>query len=171
MSFSDRLKANNAAWKESRPMVSAFDLPPDGDYQAIVDRFDFIQSKKNERYYLKTELKIMGGGEWDGHMVSTLHDMEDPERFDFLKTHLTRMGMDPIPDELDNLPSALNGLLDTPVEVTVKTSNDINPKTSQPYRNLYVNKALGPPLRQRSDVPTPEPAGAAATKADDDIPF
>jgi hypothetical protein len=68
------------------------ELPPDGTYQGIVNRFDFFESKDNDpQEFLKTELKTVdedGNREYDGWPVETVHCITDPDRLAMVKDHL-----------------------------------------------------------------------------------
>lgn len=152
-----RLAALNESYENAPADPNA--LPPDGEYQAIVDRFDVIESKKNGRLYLKTEMRVVGG-QYNGWSASTLHDLEDPERIQWVKKHLTVLGV--VVQDLSRLEEALGAALDVPVLITVKTSDDGE------YRNCYVNDRLGSPMR--SDLGEPEGFQQTSTN-DDDLPF
>lgn len=158
---------------------SLYELPPDGDYQALVHRFDFFESNAGQAF-LKTELEIQNDPQYSGRIASTVHNLEDPDRIGWLKGHLQLLGMDVDGLDLREIrPGSprLQELLDTPVAIAIKTSDRLD-KDGQPYRNVYVNQRLGAPLTtggaKTSDVPgdeagfTHEPAVATA---DDKIPF
>lgn len=117
------------------------DLPPDGDYQAVVDRFDIFEAKSNNRLYLKTEMTV-ALGDYKGWSVDTIHSLDDPDRMSWLKKHLTTLEVDC--HDLSKLEDCLVTALDAPVLVAVKTKGE--------YRNVYVNQRLGTPLRAASDL-------------------
>lgn len=150
----ERLKAMDDAWRDAVPPAGGIEMPPDGDYQAVVERFDFFESSKNGHLLLKTELSVTSGNH-SGWPVSTLNDLEDPERLGWAKKHLQTLGLEV--DPLSTLESRLTEAVHVPVEITIKTKGE--------YRNVYVNKRLG----DAGAVP----AGAAksAKHPDDDIPF
>jgi hypothetical protein len=157
---------------EGAPVDSGYGgpQPPDGKYQALVQGFDFFESKKGE-LFLKTELQVQLHPEWEGHVGEAVHSVDDPERIGYLKTHLARMGLEV--DELDfsTLQGRLEELLDVPVGITVKRSK--NGK----YVNYYVDERLGNPMPgARGKAETDAPAEAPETdtrpaRSDDDIPF
>lgn len=168
------LAALNAPFKEaSADTGSAFDLPPDGDYQALVKRWDYFRGKSGQ-WFLKCELEVCHDPNYNGRQADVINNISDPDRASWLKKTLATLGAD-----VENLDTTtlrpgspiLEALCDTPVEITVKTSDKTNAE-GQPYRNVYVNRRLGEPIR--SDLPsTPEPAisAAAAAISSDKIPF
>lgn len=156
--WQERLARQEAAWQQSEASTgSIYADPPDGDYQFTVYSFDFIDTTSHGAF-LKTELQVASGPH-QGKVTSTMHSLEDPDRFGYLKAHLALLSAD-----VDNLAlsdihpgsSVLEALLDTPVEGTVKRSKKLR-EDGTPYVNVYVNKRLGEPLRK--DMP-PMPNGA-----------
>lgn len=159
------------------------DWPPDGSYQALIRRFDFFEPKApradGTTAYLKTEFDIANHPEHDGRTVETIHALDSDEgwRIEALKTHFDRLGIDVATLDLTELvpgSDTLQGLLDVPVEIAIKTSDQIDEKSGEPYRNLYVNKRLGDKLGSNGDVPAEAPTHAAAARSgrsDDEIPF
>jgi hypothetical protein len=164
--YADRL-AHMDGHYEAAPVAGGFDdLPPDGDYQCVIDRFDFVESQKNGRLYLKTLMSV-AAGPLKGRRVSCLHDLEDPDRLKYLKKHLSVLEVEPV--SLRHLEAELHKALDVPVLVAVKTNGE--------FRNVYVNQRLGAPIRQ-SDVTDPPPLIGGVPQpqstnaiAGDDIPF
>lgn len=159
--YADRLAQMDAAYDSA---TAGAVLPPDGEYQAVIDRFDFLESPKNGRLYLKT-IATVAVGPQQGKQVSTLHDLEDPERLGYLKKHLSVLEVEPA--SLRNLEESLSSALDCPFLVAVKTTL----KGGETYRNVYFNQRLGGPLsRTLTDVPASAgPAPSSAIEAD--IPF
>lgn len=127
----------------------SFRRAPDGTYQAVVERFDFLKGK-DDHTYLKTEFRI-ALGEYNGQVETTLHVLDVPERFGFTKGHLETLGVEGPLSEIEN---NVGRVLDTPVELSVYT----NTSGDKAYRNVRVERRLGSPIAQ-SDVPS------------DDIPF
>lgn len=168
--FADRL-AHMDGHYDAAPVAGGFDdLPPDGDYQVVIDGFEFIESQKNLRLYLKT-IGTVATGPHKGRRVSTLHDLEDPDRLKYLKKHLSTLEVEPV--SLRHLEAELAGALDVPFLVAVKTNGE--------YRNVYFNQKLGGPIRESDVTPpaaqqplvggVPQTKPASAITGDADIPF
>lgn len=128
----------------------SFRRAPDGTYQAVVERFDFLTGKDKETY-LKTEFRI-AFGEYEGQMESTLHVLTVPERFGFTKGHLDTLGVEGPLSEIEN---NVGKSLDSLVELNIYTSTS-GDKT---YRNVRVERRMG-------SMPTSD-----ATPSTDEIPF
>lgn len=159
----DTLAQFDGTWGDTEAAGGSGGLPPDGNYEARVDRFDFEVSQKSGSMQLKTEL-VIRGGEHDGKRVRTWHDLQDVEKLKWLKGHLEAMGLKL--DKLSELSDRLPEVLDVPVAIRIKTSGQ--------YTNVYVNERLGDPV-SKSELPD---AGAAAERVattqksdEDDIPF
>lgn len=194
----ERLAAGQQAF-ENAPADGggyASELPPDGTYQAIVKAFDFFEGRKSGDVFFKTVLTIAFDREYQGREAETIHNATDPDKLAWLKTHLSRLGAPvdevPIQDLIAPGSDHLAALLDVPVEIAVKTSDNTD-ENGVHYRNVYVNKRLGdaladggpgvvggPRVGGRIEQPDSEapadtsdfvevPAGPAPT--DDDIPF
>lgn len=160
MSYEERLAYQDDAYRNA-PMAGSRELPPDGEYQCVVDRFDVFEGKTDGKLYLRIEMSV-AVGEKQGWPISKLHSLEDPKRFGFLKADLDVLGV--MPESLADLQEALHGALDVPVLLAVKTKGD--------YRNVYLNQRLGGPIR--GDLPVPEgfaPRQTVPTTADEDLPF
>lgn len=182
MSIADRLAAMNDAYKAA-PVADggSFELPPDGDYSAIIDRFDTFEGKNGPtagHLFLKTEMKIVHNDEFEGRQVSVVHNLEDPMRLDQLKRHLAILGLDPDGFNFSELFDQLSMALDLPCEIAIKTSTKTNPSTGKFYRNVYLNRVFGTPMRKNeptksaaaSDLP-PAPAAASVPVDDTEVPF
>lgn len=200
----ERLAAGQQAFQESSAEGGySNELPPDGTYQAIVKAFDFFEAKMSGDLFFKTIVTIAFDREYQGREVETIHNATDHEKLAWLKTHLARLGAD-----VDNVPLAdlispgsqhLEALLDVPVEIAIKTSDNTDSQGVH-YRNVYVNKRLGDALaaggpgvtggpRVGGRIEQPDAQQAAAPEvpadtsgfaqapvgpggtADDDIPF
>lgn len=165
MSYADRLSRMDDAWGKAQ--VDSRGLPPDGDYQAMIDRFDFIDSSNG--LLLKTELHITQG-DYEGMRCSTIHNLEQSDRLEPAKRHLAALNA--LPQKLSDLERVLPSALDALVEVTVKTAAKTDEHGNH-YRNLYVNKVLAHSGHVASDVPSGfEPVEQSSTPAEDaSIPF
>ena len=146
-------------------------LPPDGDYEAVVDRFDFFEAKKGAtagQLLLKTELTITGPAAV-GTPVEIIHNLEDPARFGFLKKHLECLGEQS--EDLAVLDTVLAPALDRVVAIAIKTSARKN-DAGEHYRNVYVNRVVGAATAAaRGDLPQPDFPTSPAASDPDDIPF
>jgi hypothetical protein len=142
---------------------------PEGDYQAVIERFDFFESNKTGDLFLKTELKIAHDPEWDGHGLETVHNLTDPDRIKWAKKYLGLLGYD---GPISGLTGALDSFVGLPVEVSVKYSAKLD-EYGDPYQNVYINRRLAE-LEAPTDVPAGDfSAAPAATTpvSDDDVPF
>ena len=160
----DILGGMDDAWGDTEP-AGGGGMPPDGVYRARVDRFEFTNSKQDGALQLKTELVIESGG-YEGSRVSTWHDLQDPERLSWLKGHLLNMGLEL--ERLSELQQSLPAVLDTPVEIRIRTTVKRVNGEERRYTNVYVNKRLGDPP---APATTNERVGTAAPDPDDDLPF
>lgn len=159
-----RLADMNDPFKAAEVNEGGFkdETPPPGTYQGLIDSFDFIEAGPNSKtpgvLYLKTVIKTIGG-EYDGNEATTLHSLEDPDRFDWLKTHLERLGLETTDLDLTMLETSLSALLDVPIVFAVVDSHS----GGKEYRNVYVNERIGDPMRA-------EPVGDAGPP-DADHPY
>jgi hypothetical protein len=156
--LAERLAGLNDDWQDAKTFSRNW--PPDGDYQALVHRFDFFEGGENNHAYLKTELEVQHDDDWHGTIVETIHDLEDPDRLGFLKQHLQTLGLEL--DSFSDLENRLSEVLDVPVAIRIKTS-DKTDNDGNNYRNAYVNERLGGPIG--SDVP-PDTAGLPVDEPD-----
>ena len=172
--WQERLAQQEHAWQEAEATTgSIYSDPPDGDYQGTVWGFDFLDLDMGA--FLKIELQVASGPH-QGRITSELFALEDPDRIGYTKGALATIGVDvantPLSQVYPGSP-VLEAVLDVPVEFTIKRSKKLR-ENGEPYVNVYINKALGGPLRQ-SDVTGPEDQQAFTTPprapADDDIPF
>jgi hypothetical protein len=129
---------------------------PDGDYEGLIQRFDFWERDGGGPLKLITEISV-DAGEYAGMSApSVWHELEDPDRIGWTKGYLEMLGLKGV--KLSDLEAALESLAGaTRVEIRV-TSTLKNGKT---YRNTYVNEVLA----------AGQPAAAVAPPAEDDIPF
>jgi hypothetical protein len=149
--FTDRLSAMQSAFKEAEVDADPFALPEPGDYQALVNEFDIFETDSGLLF--KTRFQIINDPVYSGRFADTIHNLEDPARIGFLKTHLSRLGADVSNLDLADLrPGSeyLREFLDVTCDIAVKDSKKTNPNTGKPYRNVYLNGRLG-----SSDIPEP----------------
>lgn len=167
----ERLAAMDDAF-ESAPADggSKYDLPPDGTYRGQVKRFDFPLLEGEKVLYLKTEIVVTQPEEFAGREVSTIHNLENPDRLSWVKKHLTILGYQ---GTLSELPVKLGETVGRGVEFVIKTGTKTD-SDGNPYRNVYINKSFS---RQESDVSadasdfSPPIGVGAGAQDDDDIPF
>lgn len=161
----ERLGRMSPAYKDA---VAPGELPPDGLYQCLVERFDFFEH--DGRAFLKTELRVEFPEGYRHLPIELVHPLEDPDRLGATKKHLNTLGIELT--DYSQLIDALHTVKDVPVEVAVKTGTRINEKTGMPYRNAYVNKRLGHAITS-TDVPVqaPTPVGQTQDGNTDPIPF
>lgn len=178
MSLEERLAALSTEFKQA-PIATGggkYELPEDGTYQAVIERFDTFEGKNGKsagQLFLKTEMSIRFDEKYEGREVSVIHNLEDPERFDQLKRHLVTLGLDPEGFDFARLLDELHAVLDVPVEIAVVTSNKTNPNTGEPYRNCYINRRIGDKISDLGPVDPDEfKAKSGVTASDDEtIPF
>ena len=189
--IADRLAALDNDYAKA-PVGGDYEMPPPGIYQAVVERFDTLEFDKGKNaghLQLKTTFKIELDPKYAGKTVDVLHDLEDPERFNWLKKHLNTLGLDPEAFQFSELMSNLNKVLDVPCEIAIVESVKTNPNTGEPYKNCYLNRRLGDALPSKpkpkrkpknptqtgvSDVPSSMDPGREDGDPgmdDDDIPF
>lgn len=181
-----RLAQMTGAWQDAPADTgSIYAPPPDGEYQALINEFDFIeQNDPPHAAFLKVVFQVDNDPEYSGRLVDTLFALEDPERVKWLKSFFARLGVNveqtPI-TEIRPGSALLNGLLDTPVLIKVKRSEKSFDRDGSPRVNIYLQQKLGAYRlagAPASDVTTQEQLGAFepavgknATFDGDDIPF
>lgn len=157
--FEARLASLDDEW-DTAPADTGQGPPPPGVYQARVEKLLLEVNERTDHVQLKTVLEI-AHGEQEGRTAICWHDLEDPDRFRWAKSHLVNLGLDPGP--LSTLEGRLPAALDSVVEINVKQSTATDSEGRR-YTNTYVNKLLeqgsGPALQ-----------AARSAKHDDDIPF
>lgn len=156
------------------PVNPSDDMPEDGTYQAVVHRFDVIEAKSGKAY-LKTEFQIAHDAKYEGRVVATLHQVDDPEVLlkGWLKQHLHKLGVDvealEFPDSPQELERFVTPTIGTPVQVTIKTNRSRLDNDGNPRRNVYLDQRLGGPIApvSRGGTSTEQSFGMAAS----DVPF
>lgn len=149
-------------------------MPPDGKYQALIHEFDFFESGQGEAF-LKTRMQIALDKDWEGTIVETVHNLENPERLGWLKAHLSTLGLDVENFELSALIDRLPELLDVPVAIAIKRSSKKD-EAGNHWVNVFLNDRLGDPMRKSTDLPVESPKDSpkgtpVETNPDDDVPF
>ncbi len=108
---------------------SDFAPPPDGKYQAVVDRVELTRSR-NGSPMLKWCLRIVGP-QYAGRLLWR-NNVFGQGNMRFLKNDLHRCGVELT--KASELPSRLAELLDLALEVTVRTKDE--------NTNVFINKRL-----------------------------
>jgi hypothetical protein len=143
--------------------------PEEGTYQAVIERFDFFDSKKTGDLFMKTQLTIAHDPQYEGQTLEAIHNLTDPERIRWTKKYLAMLGYQ---GSISGLIGNLDSFVGLPVEVAVKYSDRLD-EYGDPYMNVFVNRRLAE-LEAPTDVPAGDfSAAPAATTpiSDDDIPF
>lgn len=122
---------------------------PVGDFQAIIDRFDFFEGKNDGHTFLKTFLTIRHDPDWDGEEVAAIHNITDPDRAAWTLRYLRTIGYE---GPISELLSALEDYVGLPVAITCKEGQGISPYTGLPYLNVFINQRLGELQTPGSDV-------------------
>lgn len=156
---SDRLAKMQDAYDEAEAKTGGAGLAPDGDYEGLIERFDFWEKEGGGPLKLITEISVQGDSEFAGLSApSVWHELEDPDRISYTKGYLEMLGLQGI--NLAKLPAALEPLCGKARVAIRVTSTEKNGKT---YRNTYVNELL--------DGEGPASGKTVSSKSDDDIPF
>lgn len=174
----ERLAAMEAAF-ENAPVDSGsmYDLPPDdGNYEGLIDRFDFFEGGDPTQAYLAIRIKIVHN-QYGGRIADVVHALEDADRFPRLKKDLATLGRGPGEYQLQDLtPDSpfLEGLLDTPVVIRISTGKKIDNRTGQLKRFVDLDRRLDA-LSSGSDVTSTADQGefeySGGGVPPDDIPF
>lgn len=156
---------------------NGFELPPVGDYQALLDRWDHFEGKNGKtagHLFLKAEYVIQHH-ELAGKQVDLIYNMDDPEGkgIGFLKADLKKLGVEGA-DDLDaaGIHKVLGEVTDTPVLLAIRASKKVNPETNEPYRNAYLQEAFGAPMRSEfTPAPGADFKGDPRVTDEDEIEF
>jgi hypothetical protein len=161
--LSERLTKMSDTWTKTEAEEPGQALP-DGDYQAVVSRFDFTESKKDGNLLLITELTVTVPAEYAGRSATLFHDLENPERLGWTKAHLELLGITDV-EPLTTLEARLQDGLDAVCNIVIKSKS----KGDKTYSNIYINSVakagastVDPTQVQGDNPPAP---------GDDDIPF
>jgi hypothetical protein len=156
--LAERLARIQGAFQEASADPSSD--PPDGDYQALVHRFEFFEAGQPVQAFVKIVFQIQHHPEHGGRETGSVFSLEDPDRIGFLKAALARVVGSARVDELnlavDCLPGSEfieNEMLDVPVLIRVKRPGKKNAKGYE-IVNVYIEQRLGDQVRpaKGSDV-------------------
>ena len=153
-SYGDRLAAMDDQYEEAEAK-SGGALVPDGDYEALIERFDFWERDGGGPLKLITELSVQSGEYAGVSAPSVWHELEDPDRIAWTKGYLHMLGLEGV--RLSGLEAALEPLAGTThVSIRVATTS----KNGKTYRNTYINEVIGglgqtegPPPVDEDDIP------------------
>jgi hypothetical protein len=136
-SYSDRLADMDEQYESAEARAGGASVP-DGEYEGLIERFDFWERDGGGPLKLITEISV-ADGEYEGIQApSVWHELEDPDRIGWTKGYLQMLGLEGV--KLSELETALETVAGkTRVAVRV-TSTEKNGRT---YRNTYVNEVLG----------------------------
>lgn len=166
MSIAKRLEDLDADWKATGTNgsneKSEYEPVPDGTYQARVKSFDIFEGKHDGDVTLRTEFEIITGDR-SGRSVSTFHNLENPDRLPYAKSHLAMLGIEL--EKLSEIQDKLDPALDSVCEIAVKSKEGTSRSGERrTYTNVYLNKVLAD-VKAGGSEPKSEPVVA------DDIPF
>ena len=169
-SYADRLSGMDDAYAEAEAKTSSAGVP-DGDYEAIIERFDFWEAKEGGPLKLLTELSI-AEGDYAGMQPPTVwHELEDEERIAWTKGYLQLLGLEGI--RLSQLEEALE-----PIAGKTRVATTTSKKNGREYRNTYINEVIGTPGEAEPTQAQKVESEFASAMAgqnfagdDDDIPF
>jgi hypothetical protein len=157
--YEERLAKMQDEYDGAEARVSGGSVP-DGEYEGLIERFDFWEKDGGGPLKLITEISVQQGDYAGMSAPSVWHELEDPERIGWTKGYLEQLGIKGV--NLAELPKALEplaGRLRVLIRVTSTSKGD---KT---YRNTYVNDVLD----EYGPASGKSPKGKG--KDDDDIPF
>lgn len=147
------------AFKEAEASSgSLYDLPPDGEYQALVHLFEFMEYKDNKGIGLKVSYQITNHAIYAGRIcgdLMTIASFEpdgqggtivNTDRIAWLKGFLVKMEVDVenIDLGIDLRPgsSMLERLIDTPVAIKIKRS-EARDGSGRKFENVYLQQKIG----------------------------
>lgn len=146
---SDRLRGMDDQFESTEAKVSGGSVP-DGEYEALLERFDFWEKKGGGPLKLITEVRV-DAGEYAGLSApSVWHELEDPERIGWTKGYLHTLGLEGVkPSELETALEPIAGRTRVGIRIATTTKN------GKTYRDTYINEVIG------------EPGSAAPASTDD----
>lgn len=173
-SYADRLSGMDDAYAEAEAKTGGASVP-DGEYEAIIERFDFWEAEGGGPLKLLTELSIAEGDYAGVTPPSIWHELEDQERIGWTKGYLKLLGLEGIKlSELEDRLEPIAGRTRVAIRVATTTSK----KNGQKYTNTYINEVIGTPgeaepstaQKAESEFATAM-AGENFAGQDEDIPF
>jgi hypothetical protein len=146
MDILDRLEQLQDDWEEAN-VFDPMEPVPDGKYQVVLNRAEFMKSQAGEDM-LKWTFAVVSSGQ-KGRVISKFN-MIRSDTITFLKTDLARAGVKI--QKLTELPQALSELAGRYFEVQVKTRKD---KYGIDRTNVYINREFEPTPEQTQEFDAP----------------
>jgi hypothetical protein len=173
-SYAERLAGMDDAYAEAEAKTASGGVP-DGDYEAIIERFDFWEADGGGPLKLITELSVAEGDYAGVAPPSVWHELEDQDRIAWTKGYLELLGLQGI--RLSELEPALEPIAGA-TRVGIRVATTTSKKNGREYRNTYINEVIGEPGEAAPSTAqkvesefTEAMAGSSFAGADDDIPF
>jgi hypothetical protein len=150
---------------------------PDGEYEGVIERFDFWEPDGGGPLKLITEISVDTGDYAGRSAPSIWNELEDPDRLKYTKGFLELLGIEGI--KLSELEEALEPLAGR-CRVEFAVVSNVSKKNGKTYTNTYIRQVLGmdgESKLERSDVPADDSdfgeVGdfAPGSLTEDDIPF
>jgi hypothetical protein len=172
--YADRLAGMDDVYADTAPKTASGGVP-DGEYEAMIERFDFWEADGGGPLKLITELSIAEGDYAGQSPPSVWHELEDEERIAWTKGYLELLGLEGI--RLSELEDRLEPLAER-TRVAIRVATTTSKKNGREYRNTYINEVIGTPgeaeptqaQKVESEFATAM-AGQNFAGDDDDIPF
>ena len=130
-----RVAWNNAEVKD----VGEYTPPPDGTYQARIDKVRFENAKTSGRLQLAWVLKIVAPEAMEDKTIYHYRGLDREESVGWMAQELYTCGVDVKGIDIIDLPDHLPQLLDRIIEVVLKTKKG---RDGTDFQNCYINKLL-----------------------------
>jgi hypothetical protein len=108
-------------------------IVPDDTYEAKIVKAEYIEKNEKPKYHF--EFKVLDG-KYEGKSIHKWENLSTPMNLEFLKGDLQTLGVE-IPEDMDDedsLNELLGEVVDSEVEVRVRTSGE--------FTNVYINQVL-----------------------------
>jgi len=130
-----QLKEFDSAWREA-VVEDEFKNLPDGKYQVSIDEIRFENAKKSGRLQLAWVLTVISPQENKGRKIFHYRGLDNEESVKWMKKEMFICGLDS--PNISDLPDKLPSILDSIIEVTLKTKKTANGE----FQNCFINKLL-----------------------------
>jgi len=104
---------------------------PDGKYDAVVDKVEFVRSQSSGNPMLKWTLRVIDP-DYEGRKLWRNNVIVTDENVKWLKRDLVKCGL--VLEKVSDLPARLGELLDVKLVITKKTNGE--------FVNVYINRRL-----------------------------